>query len=150
MYAGYASVIQLHQIVRSSRPKVFCKKSVLGNFAKFTGKYLCQRHPPNACKFIKKDSLVQVLSCEFYEISKNTFFYRTPPATVSGLSVPAINHMKIKIPYLRHHKETLHEKRSTKNTFLILPISSAVQLYFSITAQKIKFSIKDFFGIHIY
>ena len=84
------------------------------------------------------------------DISKNTFFYRTPPATVSGLSVPAINHMKIKIPYLRHHKETLHEKRSTKNTFLILPISSAVQLYFSITAQKIKFSIKDFFGIHIY
>ena len=142
MYAGYASVVQLYQIVRSSRPKVFCKKSVLRNFAKFTGKYLCQRDPPNACKFIKKDSLVQVLSCEFYEISKNTFFYRT--------SLPAINHMKIKIPYLRHHKETLHEKRSTKNTFLILPISSAVQLYFSITAQKIKFSVKDFFGIHIY
>ena len=142
MYTGYPSVVQLYQIIRSSRPKVFCKKSVLRNFTKFTGKYLCQRNPPNACKFIKKDSLVQVLSFEFYEISKNTFFYRTPPADISGLS--------LKIPYLRHHKETLYEKRLTKHTFLILPICSAVQLYFSITAQKIKFSIEDFFSIHIY
>ena len=29
--------------VRSNRPEVLCKKSVLRNFAKFTGKYLCQR-----------------------------------------------------------------------------------------------------------
>ena len=27
---------------RSSRPEVFCKKSVPKNFAKFTGKHLCQ------------------------------------------------------------------------------------------------------------
>ena len=27
---------------RRSRPEVFCKKGVLGNFAKFTGKHLCQ------------------------------------------------------------------------------------------------------------
>ena len=27
---------------RSSRPKVFCKKGVLRNFAKFIGKHLCQ------------------------------------------------------------------------------------------------------------
>ena len=30
-----------------------------------------------ACNFIKKESLAQVFSCEFCEISKNTFFYRT-------------------------------------------------------------------------
>ena len=29
--------------IRSSRPEVFCKKGVLRNFAKFTGKHLCQR-----------------------------------------------------------------------------------------------------------
>ena len=28
--------------------------------------------------FIKKEALAQVLSCEFFEISKNTFFHRTP------------------------------------------------------------------------
>ena len=27
---------------RSDRPEVFCKKDVLKNLAKFTGKYLCQ------------------------------------------------------------------------------------------------------------
>ena len=27
---------------RSSRPEVFCRKGVLKNFAKFTGKHLCQ------------------------------------------------------------------------------------------------------------
>ena len=27
-----------------------------------------------ACNFIKKETLAQVFSCEFYEIFKNTFF----------------------------------------------------------------------------
>ena len=30
------------EINRSSRPEVFCKKGVLRNFTKFTGKHLCQ------------------------------------------------------------------------------------------------------------
>ena len=34
---------------------------------------------PEASKFIKKEALAQVFSCEFWEISKNTFFHRTPP-----------------------------------------------------------------------
>ena len=29
-------------IYRNSRPEVFCKKGVLRNFVKFTGKQLCQ------------------------------------------------------------------------------------------------------------
>ena len=32
-----------NRILRSSRPKVFCKKNVLKNFSKFTGKHLHQR-----------------------------------------------------------------------------------------------------------
>ena len=32
---------------------------------------------PEDCNFIKKETLAQVLSCEFFEISKNNFFYRT-------------------------------------------------------------------------
>ena len=38
-----------------------------------------------ACNFIKKETLAQVFSCEFYEISNNTFFYRTPPVAASFL-----------------------------------------------------------------
>ena len=29
--------------------------------------------------FIKKEALAQEVSCEFYEISKNNFIYRTTP-----------------------------------------------------------------------
>ena len=35
-------VIALFLRDRSSRPEVFCKKVVLRNFSKFTGKHLCQ------------------------------------------------------------------------------------------------------------
>ena len=59
--------------------EVFCKKGVLRNFAKLTGKHLCQRF-----FFTKKESLAQVFSCKFSEISKSTFFYRTPPVAISG------------------------------------------------------------------
>ena len=38
-----------------------------------------------ACNFIKRESLARVFSCEFCEISKNTFFYRTPPVAASIL-----------------------------------------------------------------
>ena len=36
-----------------------------------------------ACNFIKKKTLAQVLSCEFCEISKNTFSYGTQPVAAS-------------------------------------------------------------------
>ena len=48
---------------------------------------ISQNSQENACarvsfltNFIKKETLARVFSCEFYEISKNTFSYRTPPA----------------------------------------------------------------------
>ena len=71
----------LSYICRSSRPKVFRKKGVLRNFTKFTGKHLCQSLFFN--KLIKKETLAQVFFCEFCEISKNTFFYRTYPVAAS-------------------------------------------------------------------
>ena len=37
-----------------------------------------------ACNFIKKDTLEQVFSYEFCEISKNTFSYRTRLMAASG------------------------------------------------------------------
>ena len=40
---------------------------------------------PQDCNFIKNETLAQVFSCEFCEISQNTFFYRTPPVAASLL-----------------------------------------------------------------
>ena len=36
-----------------------------------------------AFNFIKKETLTKVFSCEYYEISKNTFRYRTAPVAAS-------------------------------------------------------------------
>ena len=58
---------------RRSRPEVFCKKGVVRNVAKFTGKQLYQSLFPMA----------QVFSCEFREMLKNTFSYGTSPVAAS-------------------------------------------------------------------
>ena len=60
------------------------KKAFLEISQIFTGKHLCQSLffitlQAEACNFIKKETLAQVFSCEFCEISKKTFFHRTPP-----------------------------------------------------------------------
>ena len=39
-----------------------------------------------ACNFIKIEILAQVFSCEFYEISKNTFFYKSPLVAASVMA----------------------------------------------------------------
>ena len=67
--------------VKLQSPEEVCsiKKGVLENFAKFTGKHLCQSLSLflikllKACNFIKRVTLAQVFSCEFCEIFKNTF-----------------------------------------------------------------------------
>ena len=38
---------------------------------------------PEACNFIKKETLTQVFSCEICEISTNTFLHRTPLVAAS-------------------------------------------------------------------
>ena len=44
-------------------------------------------HRPEACNFIKKETLAQVFSCEFCEIYKNTFYYRTSLVAASGVLI---------------------------------------------------------------
>ena len=54
-------------------------------FAEYTGKHLCQRLKLQA-KDCKKETLVQVFSCEFWEIFKNTFFTEHLRKTASAIS----------------------------------------------------------------
>ena len=61
-------------------------------------------HKSSACNFIKKDTLVQVFSREVWEISKNTFSYRTSPVTASKYSMSLLamlNLFKVK-PWSTH------------------------------------------------
>ena len=65
---------------RNSHRRNSMRKSVLRNFAKFTGKHLCQSLFFNeiaslrAATLLKKETLAQVFSCEFCEIFKSTIF----------------------------------------------------------------------------
>ena len=51
--------------------EVFNKKRAPKNFTKLIGKQLWKTS--EACSFTKKETLAQVFSCRFCEISKNTF-----------------------------------------------------------------------------
>ena len=70
----------------------YCKllssnEGVLRNFAKLTGKHLCQILFFNKVvkKVFKKETLAQVFSCEFCQISKNTFSTEHLRATASKI-----------------------------------------------------------------
>ena len=66
--------------MKKQPPEVFYKKGVVRNFTKFIGKHLCLSLFFNKVAglrpvtFIKKETLAQVFSYEFCEISNNTFF----------------------------------------------------------------------------
>ena len=62
---------------------MFYKKGVYKTLLKFTGKDLCRLE---AWNFIKKETLAQVFSCDFCEIFKNAYFYRTSPVAASNVS----------------------------------------------------------------
>ena len=54
-------------------------KRILKKLARLTGKNLCLvsfliKIQPEACNFIKKETLTKVFSCKFCEILKNIFF----------------------------------------------------------------------------
>ena len=84
---AYVSQIKsLFKKPRSSRPEVFCKKDVLRNYKKFTGKNLRQSLFFNKVANLRpyeRKTHAQVFSCEFCEISKNTFSHRTSPVAAS-------------------------------------------------------------------
>ena len=73
---------------RSSHQRCSVKKGVIRYFAKFTGKHSCQslfliKLQTLPATLLKKETLVQVFSYEFCEISKNTFFTEHLWATAS-------------------------------------------------------------------
>ena len=79
--------------VRSSHQRCSVRKGVLRNFVKFTGKHLCQNLFFNKVAGLRPATLLKkrlwrrcfLLSCEFWNISKNTFFTEHLWATASDL-----------------------------------------------------------------
>ena len=74
---------------RSSRPDVICRKSVLRNFSKFTGRHLCQGLFFNKVSGLRPATLLKKrLSYSCFSVNFEKFlrtpFYRTPPVAASG------------------------------------------------------------------
>ena len=101
------------------------RKGVLRNFAKFTGKHLCQglffNKIAGACNSIRKGALAQVFSCEFCEISKNTFF--TEPYS------PSSNFSKSGQTILKCHLHHCWGEGGTVLRFYTLLIAGKVHLF---------------------
>ena len=72
---------QTSQLTSRSSCQAFLKIGVLENFSKLTRKHLCRSllfiQVASPCNFTQKETLTQVFSCEFWEIFKSIFFYRT-------------------------------------------------------------------------
>ena len=77
-------------MIRGGRLVVFCKKGVLKNFAKFTGKHLRSGLVFNKAADLqsltlsKKEIPGQILSCEFCQISHNTIFKGPKKLSISA------------------------------------------------------------------
>ena len=69
---GFSSFQVVPHLSKYRYQRWYMKKSVRRNFTKFTE------------NFIKKETLAHVFSCEFCEISKNTFFTENLQTTASG------------------------------------------------------------------
>ena len=91
--AQQSKILSLLSSLRSSHRRCSLKKGFLRNFAKLTGNHLRQKLfinkvagltcRPQACIFIKIETLAQVFSCGFCEISKSTLFIGHLWATAS-------------------------------------------------------------------
>ena len=64
----------------------------------------------SSCNFIKKETLAQVLSCQFCKISKNTFSYRTLPVTASSFLIKPLF-------YLTENSEQKSKYLKNENNF---------------------------------
>ena len=120
----------IFMFAENSYPEVFCKKGVLENFAKSIGKQLYQS--PFLTKlqawglqlYLKKETLAQVFSCEFCEISKNTYFHRTPLVAASGL------------PKWRSNHQNCFIKKVFLNTSQSSQGNNCIEVSFSIKVQE--------------
>ena len=112
----------------SRRSQMFFKIGLVKNFVMFTGKYLCWS------LFLKR-----LFSCEYYEILKNSFFYRTPLVAASSRRTILQSNLPKSIFW---EKDFIHE------LCMKLFVSSLLQPIFTARRVKSKF-ISRHFTVHL-
>ena len=93
--------LPLKMFVKPVTEAVVCRcsvKSGLKNFAKFTGRQLCQSlwgmRPATLLKNVLKKVFAQVFSCGFCDIFKYSFSYRTPLVVASAVTMMKLRNIK--------------------------------------------------------
>ena len=116
-----------------------CSVGALRNFTKFTGKHLCQSLFFKACNFIKKETLTQVFSCEFWEISKNTFLHRTVTFGDCFWNTFSIEHLRVTVFMLQlNHHQSYHFRVFPINADCLYLLHSPFMAYFFEDILKLK------------
>ena len=109
-------------------PEVFCKKGVLRNLTKFTGKHLCQslffnRVAGAACNFIKKRFLHRCFPVNFAKIFKNTYFtkhlWTTASERLLGNEIWSVIKIRWGIFFFRNHAENEARRASSRPLFVL-------------------------------
>ena len=89
----------------------------------------------SACNVIKKETLAQVFSCEFCEIFKITFLYRTPPVAASVVA-------HVYLQWWKHHLALFSLLPQNLLTFLPVSLSHFyLWLAFRNKLSKLSFGI---------
>ena len=77
-------------------PEVFCKKGVLRNFVKFTGKHLRQSLRLQPCNFIKKEAFTKFLRTPFLQNNSGRLLLEQLDVTVeTNLHIKKIDFLGI-------------------------------------------------------
>ena len=150
---------------RSSRAEVFCKKGVLGNFAKFTGKHLCQslffnkvagfrpEAPLKPCWKILQQNLFNVLNSKLSMKTHQHYLWQNLKKILylvllcNWLWSPTVG----KRMFISENKNTNNillnrDNRDTKTTSIEVTLVS-LQLYFEQTQVKIQLNHSVFLSI---
>ena len=113
-------------------PEVLCKI----NFAYFTGKHLCwslflKKLQSLTWNFTRKETLAQVFSCDFFEILKRTFFYKTPLSDCFCYSVVFSTFRVSQLTYNRSNHQIMFRRMRVSKKY-----KNEVEQHFTINKQE--------------
>ena len=107
---------------RSSHPEVLCKKWCSKNLNKIHRKTPVPESPFFNKHFSKKETLTQVFSCEFCEISRNTYFHTTPVVATFIHHVTALLFLSKQFKKAIKTADTFKTMQVRVTTTLLFPI----------------------------
>ena len=127
---------------------MFCRKGALRNFAKFIGNTSARDYflikLPQPATLLKKSLWHRCFPVNFYELSKNTFFYRTHPVAASVVTFIKLSFSSYwKSIFIDKLRGSVPTRREIANPFISTHYSNYDWKSISITANSLLNNVKD-------